>query len=276
MPRCSRLTWCTLSTLVALFFLQACGPSFEETRKVDTIEAWESFLAQSSPSSPHYYKAENRLAELELEVAKAENTPEALDAFLEKFSEPQFAPFRDKADAMREDVIYAWADEVGTVQAWEQFLSEFPKSKRRRKLEARKRIKMGEFIDKVKLGPVRQERINLAEDPEGPLNGWGWQVDVTNNTAKAWYKLTLGLYFLDDEGRVVDRRDWPVVAKFLPGYLPYETGFDKPMEPGETRTWEYADGDVPEGWARKVRIAPVNIIFIDDPAALEQAEDAEE
>jgi len=272
----SRTTrWFSVAALAATLSLTACGPSYDEYRKTDTIEGWEEFLAKSNASSPHYYKAENRLAELEFEVAKTEGTPEALDAFLEKFSEPQFEAIRKKSAEAREDVVYNWADEVGTTDAWEQFLAEFPKTKRRRKLEARKRIKMGQYKDQVALGPIRQERINLAEDPEGPLNGWGWEIDVTNNTAKPWYKLTLGLYFLDDDGRVVDRRDWPVVAKFLPGYLPYETGFDKPMEPGETRTWEYMDGDVPEGWARKVRIVPVNIIFTDDPEALEQLEEEE-
>jgi hypothetical protein len=275
MPRSRPLRWCHLVALAATLSLTACGPSYEEYRKTDTIEGWEEYLSQTNPNNPHYYKAENRLAELEFEVAKAEGTPEALDAFLEKFSEPQFAPIRKKADEIREDVIYNWADETGTAQAWEQFLEEFPKTKRKRKVEARKRIKMGQYIDQVALGPVRQERVNLAEDPEGPLNGWGWEIDVTNNTEKAWYKLTMGLYFLDDDGRVIDRRDWPVVAKYLPGYLPYETGFDKPMEPGETRTWEYTDGDVPDGWSRKVRIVPVNIIFIDDPEAQEELEDEE-
>ena len=265
--------WCTVLALASTLVIIACGPSYEEYRQTDTIEGWEEFLSQTNPNNPHYYKAENRLAELAFAVAKAEGTPEALDAFLEKFSEPQFAPIRKKCDEVREDVVYNWADETGTAQAWEQFIAEFPKTKRKRKVEARKRIKMGGYLDQVALGPVRQERINLAEDPEGPLNGWGWEVDVTNNTEKPWYKLTLALWFFNDEGRVIDRRDWPVVAKYLPGYLPYETGFDKPMEPGETRTWEYTDGDVPDGWARKVRIAPVNIIFTDDPEALEELED---
>jgi len=273
MRRRRSLGLCAAVALAASVSLTACGPSYDEYRSIDTIEGWEEFLSKTNPNNPNYYKAENRLAELSFEIAKAEGTPEALDAFLEKFSEPQFAPIRQKSAAVREDVIYNWADETGTAEAWEQFLAEFPKTKRKRKLEARKRIKMGQYKDQVALGPVRQERINLAEDPEGPLNGWGWEVDVTNNTQKDWYKLTLGLYFLDDEGRVVDRRDWPVVAKFLPGYLPYETGFDKPMEPGETRTWEYMDGDVPEGWARKVRIVPVNIIFTDDEEALLQQEE---
>lgn len=276
MPSSRPLRWCSLVALAATLALTACGPSYEEYRKLDTIEGWEEFISQANPNNPHYYKAENRLAELEFEVAKAEGTPAALDAFLEKFSEPQFAPIRKKCDAEREDVVYNWADETGTAAAWEQFLAEFPKTKRKRKLEARKRIKVGQYLDQIVVGPVRQERINLAEDPEGPLNGWGWEADITNNTPKAWYKLTLGLFFLDDDGRVVDRRDWPVVAKYLPGYLPYETGFDKPMEPGETRTWQYTDGDVPEGWNRKVRVVPVNIIFIDDPEAQEELGEEDE
>jgi hypothetical protein len=273
MLRSPSIRWCTILVLASTIALTACGPSYEEYRKTDTIEGWEEFLSQVNSNNPHYYKAENRLAELEFEVAKAAGTPEALDAFLEKYSEPQFEPVRAKCAEVREEVIYNWADEVGTAEAWEQFLKEFPRTKRKRKLEARKRIKMGQYLDRVALGPVRQERVNLAEDPEGPLNGWGWEIDVTNNTDKAWYKLTLGLYFLDDSGRVLDRRDWPVVAKYLPGYLPYETGFDKPMEPGETRTWEYTDGDVPDGWAREVRIVPVNIIFTDDPEAQEEFEE---
>ena len=121
-----------LMLLAGAVALSACGPSYDETRKVDTIEAWEEFLTQTNSSSPHYYKAENRLAELELEATRAEGTPEAFDAFLEKFSAPQFKPLREKADALREDVIYNWADEQGTVEAWEKFLAEFPKTKRRR------------------------------------------------------------------------------------------------------------------------------------------------
>jgi hypothetical protein len=272
MQRSPSLRWCSILALASALTLTACGPSFSEYQEKDSIEGWQEFLSQANPSSPDYYKAENRLAELSFELARSEGTPEALDAFLEEFSAPQFAPIRKQAGEIREDVIYAWADAVGTKQAWESFLEEFPKTPRKRKLEARRRIKASEYSDRIALGAVSQERVNLAEDPEGPLNGWGWWVEVTNNTDKAWYKLDLGLYFLDDDGRVLDRRDWPVVARFLPGYLPFETGFDKPMEPGETRTWEYTDGDVPEGWSRKVKVVPVDLIFIDDPVAIESIE----
>ncbi|MFH1468596.1 MAG: hypothetical protein ABIO70_29670 [Pseudomonadota bacterium] len=273
---CSLRPWRAAVLLALALALPACGPSFDDVRKVDTVEAWEAFLAQTNENSPDYYRAEMRLAEISLDAAREEATPAALDAFTTKFDKPQFQGLLDKAKAMREDVVYGWADEEDSPAAWEQFLKEYPKAKRKRKLEARKRIKMAEHRADVQLGPVIQERINLAEDPEGPLNGWGWHVDVTNVGQKPWYKLNLGLYFLDDAGRVIDRRDWPVVAKFLPGYLPYETGFDKPMEPGETRTWEYTDGDFPEGWAQKVRIIPVSIIYTDDPEALQDEEEAEE
>ncbi len=251
-----------LLVAAALALCVSCGPSYEETRGIDTIEAWQAFLAETNPNSPHYYKGEMRLAELRLDQVRAEGTPEAYDAYLEEFAAPQFKALTEAAATEREDAVYNWADEEGTAAAWQRFLKEYPKARRKRKSEARRRIKMGENMQRIKMGSVRQERINLAEDPEGPLNGWGWEVDVTNVGDLAIERLALALYLLDEEGGVIDRKDWPVVARRLPGYLPFEEGFDKPMESGDTRTWEYTDGDMPELWSRRVRVAPVAITFV--------------
>jgi hypothetical protein len=265
-----------LPAVLLLLLVAACGPSYEKTRKIDTPEAWETYLTQADPQSLDYMRGQKRLAELTFKQAQESRDIAALAAFIERYTGDGQRALREEAIKLREELLYAWADETGSPEAWKQFQDEYPKAAKKRRVEARRRIKMGQYKDTVALGPVRQERVNLAEDPEGPLNGWGWWVDVTNNGDKAWYKLTLGLYFLDDEGKVVDRKDWPVVAKYLPGYLPYETGFDKPMAPGETRTWEYTDGDIPEGWSQKVRVAPVQVIFTDDPEARSGEEDEEE
>ncbi len=258
-------------TIVGLtLFLSACGPSFRDAQKANTIEAYESYLAQANESDPFYFQAQVALFELRLGAARDAGTLEEYDRFLNDLPDDvaSLKNIREKAMEERENYFYAWADELGTRKAWEKFLEEYPHTERKRKIEARRRMHMADNMNRVSLSSIRQERINLAEDPEGPLNGWGFWCEVTNTGDKPIELLQLGIYYLDDDGRVLDRDMWPVVAKALPGYLPFAEGFDKPMKPGETRTWEWTSGDFPADWARKVKVAPVHIILVgeEDPA----------
>lgn len=251
-------------TALMLAFLVGCGPSYTATKDIDTIEAWEAYINEANPNDPHYYQAQVRLEELRFEEIKTTNTLEAFDGFLSIYDEKSNSQLRPKALELREDVMLAWADEQGTKDAFEKFISEYPNTKRKNKVEVRKRIHMAENMSAITVGPVKQERINMAEDPEGPLNGWGWWVDVTSNSEKEIKKLYLAIYYLDDDGQVIDRKNWPVVARYLPGFLPYPPGFEKPMKKGETRTWEWSDSEMPDGWSGKVRVAPVDIVFADE------------
>lgn len=249
------------SLLLALpLLLAGCTSPFAEAQQADTIEAYETFLAENQ-NSPHRIKAELRLADLYLEQARAKKTLEAYDEFVEKFPDSELVK---KAMEERREFLWKWADAEDTRAAWQKYLDEYPRGDKDRLREARQRLRMSENKDAVEVGPVEMEMVNLAEDPDGPLNGYGFYVDVKNMSDKEIRTLVLRIQYLDTEGNAVGEDEWPVVAPRLPGNLPFEEGFDKPIEPGESRTWEWTTGDLPEGWSKKSKVAPIDIRFVGD------------
>ena len=247
-----------LAPLVMMLAI-GCGNPFEDAQKLDTVDAYEKFLTEH-PSSPFVTQAEIRVEELMLEKARADQTLESYDAVIKRFPEGKGQLYH-KAWEERREVLYKWADETDTPEAWHKYLDEYPSGDKKKKEEARTRIKMSEYTSQIALSPVEAEQINLAAIPDGPLNGWGFYTDVTNNTKKDVSYLNLRLSYMGDDGRVVDTREWPAVARHLPGYMPMPDGFDQPMKPGETRHWEWTTGDMPAGWNKKVTIKPIEIRF---------------
>lgn len=238
--------------------LSACQTPFAKAQEEDSIEAYEAFL-QAQPNSPFVTQAEIRLEELYLEKAREDKTLEAYDAYLERYPKGQHT---EKATEERRDFLFGWASEQDTVEAWQKFLDEYPTGDRKLKVEARQRLNMAQNRDLVTIGPVSIEQVNLAENPDGPLDGWGFYADVTVAGDKDVKELDLEVAYLGAEGQVLDTREWPVVAPRLPGNLPVEEEFKVPMKPGETRTFEWTTGDLPAGWAKKARLRPVDIEFV--------------
>lgn len=240
----------------------ACSNPFAEAQKADTIEAYEQFLSEN-PNSPYATQAAIRLEELMLEKAEQEGTVAAFDAVLERFPKGK-GQLYDKIWEERREALYREADRTGDAKLWKQYMEEYPSGDRKKKVEARARLKVGEYADRIELGPPEMEQINLARDPDGPLNGWEFRTDVTWKGDEPLQTLILRVSYLDAEGNPLDHDDWPLVATHMPGYLPMRPGFDKPLKKGETRTWVYTTGDLPPGWAKKVRIQPVRIGFPSD------------
>ncbi|MBN1334443.1 MAG: hypothetical protein JXB39_00625 [Deltaproteobacteria bacterium] len=249
-----------------LAFASGCGSPYQDALEANTPEAWEAYLAQAPPTDGYRRQAEANLEKLLWEGAREAGTLEAWDAFLARYPEGNGSQYWERVREDFEIALRREADRAGSADLWKRYLAEFPKAGKKRKTEARNRILVAEHLSAFTLGPIRQERVNLAEDPEGPPNGWGWWVEVRNAGQRPIDRLSLALTFLDDEDRVLDRRDWPVVAQYYPGRIPVQEGFDRPIRPGETRTWEYTDGDIPEGWSGRVRVYPVYLRFLGDAA----------
>lgn len=240
-----------------LSVLIACGPSFHETQKADTIEAYEAWIAEASPSDPSMIMAEIRLEELYLEKAQAEKSLESYDAYLAKYPDGKLT---SKAIAEREQFLYDWAIENNTAEGWQKYLDEYPKGKKKQKQEARRRIAVLEYAGNLVFGETTYTPVNLAEDPEGPMNGTAIAADITNNGPSTLIKLNIEIGYLNAEGRVFERERWPLVAPHLPGYLPVEEEFKVPMAPGETRQFYYTTADPESGaWDKKVTLTPVSI-----------------
>lgn len=251
--------------LLAGLLLAACQDPFDKAMEANTVEAFETFLAEN-PNSPYKTQGEVRLEELILEKARAEKTLSAYDDYLKRYPKGKL---REKALEERREFLFAWADQQDTVEAWNQFLQEYPTGDKKKKVEARQRLRMAENKGLVDIGTVSIEQVNLAENPDGPLDGWGIYAPVTIKGDKAVATLMLQVAFLGSEGQVLQTVQWPVVAPRLPQNLPVAEAFKVPMKPGETRTFEWTTGDLPTGWARKVALKPVDIRFVGEAAATE-------
>jgi hypothetical protein len=247
--------------MLALFLalLGGCDP-FADVQEADTIEAYEAYL-QNNPNSTNRLQAEGRLATLLLEKARKDGTIESYDAFLARF--PKSSLVKD-AQKERKELLWARADQEDTVAAWKALVDEFSKPDKEggdRELvkRAKRRLRMATHKADVEISPVEMEMVNLAEDPDGPLNGYGFFADVKNVGTKPITMLKLRIQYLDGSGNPVGEGEWPVVASQLPGNLPMPEGFDKPIAPGETRRWEWTTGDMPDGWAKKSKLTAVDI-----------------
>ena len=250
-----------LLLLAAALSLSACSDPLAEAQKADTIEAYEKFVAEN-PSNPRLFQAAARLEELYFEKAKASGDLADFDAWLEKF--PKGA-LREKVEEARQDTVWRLAQTTNTAEAWQKFLDEYPKATRELKIEARERLHVAETMSGISISEVEVTQVNLAEDPKGPLDGWGFYATVKNTGDKPMEKLNLKLSYLGEGGRVLDSDKYPAVADHLPGYLPMPDGFEKPIKPGESRTWEWTVGDLPEGWTQQVKLEPVEVIWQGDP-----------
>jgi tetratricopeptide (TPR) repeat protein len=236
--------------------LAAGCDNFATVQDADSIDAYETYIAES-PNSRFALQAESRLEELYLQKAKEDGTLEAYDTYLTKYPDGIHLP---EALIGREVLLFEDAYRKNTEEMWQKFLDEHPRADRKRDKYARKAVKAAPLIHHVDIGGIRIEDINLAEDPTGPLNGKGIYADVTNNADKAIAYLGISMAYLDREGNILMRKEWPAVAPQFP--VPMEERYLEPIEPGETRVWEFTTGDVPGGWSGQVLLRPMRFEFV--------------
>lgn len=238
--------------LLALALFTGCD-TFHEVQQQDSIEAYESYL-QEHPNSRWQLQAETRLEELYLEKAAADATLEAYDLYLSKFPE---GDFRAKAMEQRETMLYTWAQGEATTEAWQKYLEEYPDAPKKRKQEARRAIKLADYIAFIEVGEITKRRVNLAEDPKGPQNGWEFTAEITNKGDKTLPYLNLA--FSWGEGSTAGREVWPVVAELWS--VPVEEEKKVPMKKGEVRTWVWTTGDIPADYDGPLHLRPVGVDY---------------
>jgi len=244
---------------VTLAILFGCGSASQGPAE-DTIPAWEAWLEDNS-DGVHAIRGIARLQDMYLDKARASGQPADYDAYLERF--PDGVHVRTVKEERRKG-MFRKALRSGAAADWEAYLADYPNTPDDHDDIAREGLEAARYAPHVSLSPVRTVKVNLAEDPEGPLNGTAFRTDVTNNgdrTLQAWW---LRIFYLDDQGRVVGRKKWPVVetARGFPVPMPPEASV--PMKPGETRTWEWATGDLPKGFSGELALVPMRVRFADD------------
>ena len=249
------MTRSTLATaaLVALLSLGACDP-YPQVKRDDTIEAYETYLKEH-PNSRNVMKANTRLQQLYWEKAEAAKTLEAYDEYMERFPD---GIFREKAYKNREKHLWEWAEAENTVESWQKYIDTYPSFDTKKAKKAKSAREVMEHAPNLPMGKLEMAKANLAEDPEGPLNGYMFSVDVTNNTDKTIVYLGMRIRFYDADGKRVGSEKWAVVSSNFG--IPVEEEKKIPIKPGETRKWELLT-DVPDGFAEKADLAYTGIKF---------------
>ena len=241
-----------LTTLFLLVSLVGCADPYGDAKKIDTIEAYEAFLA-GSPRGADKLMAESRLEELVVKRATASHAVADYDAALKRFPST-----RKKKDLQtgRANAAFAIAEADGSTEAWKAFLAENAFAEGPLKKRAKAMVDVTEFSAKVALSEPVVEAVNLGGDPKGALDGWGIRTNVTNNLESALEYANIELQFLDSSGGKLKTVSWPAAAQSGPGGMPMDEATMKPLAPGETRPWAYTSGELPEGWleAKKVKV----------------------
>ena len=250
-----------MRNLLLLALLVGCSDPYSVAQEADTIEAFEAFISDH-PSSPKVDLAQMRLEGLYLEKARNDKKLESYDEYLKRYPSGNMLK---KAMEERKTFLLGWAESEDTVAAWQKVMDDYPKAKKKMKRRVRQRLNMAKHRDKVTLGTVKMERINMANNPQGPLNGYGFWVETTNKAKRALTRLDLEIAYLGPSGKPLGKKRWEVVhpGPLHSDFTPMAEGFTTPIKSGETRTWEWSDAEPPEGWTKKVTITPVHIVFKD-------------
>ena len=239
--------------LIATLGLAACGDSFVDVQSADTIEAYEEFLT-NNPDTRFKMEAEDRLETLYLEKARTDGGLEGYDKYLERFPEGNQI---ETAHTEREGQLFVICERENTKESWQRWLDEYPKGKPERRKKAKRMLHVHSAGAGIEIGPVEVTQVNLAEDPEGPLDGWSITSEVTNNSKKTFETVVMTVNYLDENGRKISGREWGLAMPYWK--VPMPDIYYKPFKPGETRTWEWTTGNLPEGWARKVTLYTSNV-----------------
>jgi hypothetical protein len=249
--------------LVLLFLLAiGCDDPYADAEKINTVEGWESFLA-SDPGDSDRLNAETKLEALLVEKATGSTKVEDYDAVIKRF--PKSRSLK-KMQEGRANAAYAIAEQENTAASWQKFLDENPNADGTQKKKATARVQMASYQDKLTIGDVKVEEVNLAEDPKGPKDGWGFTAEITNSGDKTLDYLNMEIQLLDAGGAKLKAMSYPAAAQSGPGGMPLPEATTKPFAPGEKRVWTYSTGEVPEGWSKQVRLVPVAVRFSGAPA----------
>ncbi|MSQ03307.1 MAG: hypothetical protein EXR71_15680 [Myxococcales bacterium] len=241
-----------VTTLFLLVSLVGCADPYGDAKKLDTIDAYEAFLA-GSPGGADKLMAESRLEALVVKRATESHAIADYDAALKRFPSS-----RKKKDLQtgRANAAFAVAEADGSTEAWKAFLADNPFADGPLKKRAKAMVDVARFSATVTLSEPVVEPVNLGGDPKGAMDGWGIRTNVTNNSEMALEYANIELQFLASDGAKLKAVSWPVAAQAGPGGMPLDEATTKPLAPAETRPWVYTSGQFPEGWleAKKVKV----------------------
>jgi hypothetical protein len=226
--------------LVSLLF--GCeGMALHDAELADSPEAYESFLKQY-PDSVKADEIRHRIEGLRFLRAKADQSSEAMRGYLALHPDGEHAEEArrledelsyNEAAAVHEPAAYAGYLDTHTDGAWVE--------------QARFAHGQLTYIPKILIGEIKVEPVNMANDPKGPLNGYGVQAELTNKGDQSLRVVEVMVDYLGASGQAVQSDKWWVVAPDLGGF-PTPPEMKPTMYPDGTRSLQWSTAEKPEGW----------------------------
>jgi hypothetical protein len=239
---------------VIWLFAAACtGPSYDQVSREDTIEGYEQFLIDN-PDSAFQNPVEKRLEELYFDKAQKEDTLESWEKYCDRFETKGSPHF---PEALKRAAHLAWEKTLaaGTKDALAAYLDKYGKADQVLADRARGYTAALDY-GKLEIGEPKIEKVNLGEDPKGPLNGWGVSADVTNAGDVPLAYVRLSVEWLKDDGSELATKDYPLVSDHW--NMPATDLQQTPLKPGEKRTWQWTEDftTLPESATPKGKVFP--------------------
>jgi outer membrane protein assembly factor BamD (BamD/ComL family) len=228
-----------LALLTLVVALSGCeGNAYQNAEFANTAEAWESFL-EKYPANEYAPDIRVRIEGLRFSKTTKEGSLEAYNNYL---SLHPGGKHETEALAAIDLLDYETAVRGASLASFATYLKTHPEGAYvERSKQAHAKIS---YLPKLTLGPATTSRTNMARDPEGKLNGWQVQADVTNGGDRVLRVVELHVDILDAGSKVLKSDKWWAVAPDLT-IQAAPPSMRAPLEPGETRvfTWTYSDMD---------------------------------
>lgn len=232
-----------LVPLMLMFLLSACeGMALHDAELQDSPEAYEAFLAEF-PDSEKAPDLRKRIDKLRFLRAKTDKSSEAMRQYMSTHPEGAFI---DEARQLEDELSYNEAAAAHTPEAYQAYLDSHPDGNRVE--QARFAGEQLSYIPLIEIGPLQVEPVNMARDPEGPLNGWGVQAELLNNGERTLRVVEMAVDYLGASGQAVQSDKWWAVAPDLGGF-PTPPDMKPAMEPRGKRMFVWSTAEKPGGWA---------------------------
>jgi hypothetical protein len=229
-----------VALLLFLAPLTGCeGNAYQAAEFANTAEAWESFL-EKYPSNVSAPDIRQSIDSLRFGRAKKDGD---IAGFKDYLTRHPSGEHQGQALAAIDLLDYEAAARESSLASFEGYLKAHPDGAYvERSNQAHAKIS---YLPKVTLGPGTTTRTNMARDPDGKLNGWSLDAEVTNTGDRTLRVVELHVDIKDIDGKLLKSDKWWAVAPDLT-IQAASPSMRASLKPGGVRTfnWTYADMDL--------------------------------
>lgn len=244
-----------LLMLLFAVLLTACeGADLHEAQNLDSPEAYEAFLARY-PASAEADRLRERVEQLRFLRAKGEGTAEAMRTYLQHHPDgPSAVLARKEEDQLSFDA----AKEEHSADAYQGYLDSHSDGYYVEHARDAKDTIL--YLPSMSVANLLTERVNMAGDPKGELDGWKVTADVTNGGERTLAVVQCAVDYFDARGQVVRSDKWWAVAPDLGGF-PTPPEMKPTLKKGESRGFRFTTSERPEGFADRFAVRVTDLQF---------------